>query len=150
MPALRAMTLLAALAACKDPVRVPPPVEEAFVPGCSRDVVRLQVSAGTEPRFTWERGCLVSRLTVRRYENGALMWSVYSGGIVDYVNGIASGVTYGVMPAGAQAWFDTPERAVPLVPGELYVLTLESATPPLPGEIQFYDLEQVATLGFRP
>ena len=43
---LRTAALMAALTACDEPTR-PRAAEEAFVPGCTRDVVRLQVSAGT-------------------------------------------------------------------------------------------------------
>lgn len=88
---------LAALAACDDD---PTGDDDALC----RGNVSVSVSGGTTPTFTWSPACRVSSLQVQT-EAGAEVWFIESSG-----EGIASGVTYGTVPAGAVQ--DAPATAL--------------------------------------
>lgn len=77
------------------------------------------VSAGTTPTFTWSPACKITRLLVLKEDGGAEAWLVEAG-----ENAIASGVKYGVVPAGATQ--GAPPTA--LVAGQVYDLVLLRTT----------------------
>jgi hypothetical protein len=57
--------------------------------------VALAVQTGGEPRITWHPACLAFRLGVTD-SVGTVVWQIDADG----GNTLASGVTYGVVPAG--------------------------------------------------
>ncbi|MEX2110139.1 MAG: hypothetical protein WD802_06030 [Gemmatimonadaceae bacterium] len=84
---------------------------------CTTDV-SVTVSAGTTPTFTWTPACRVIGLLVE--EGASDRWLLEATGA-----GIAPGVTYGSVPAGASE--DAP--AIPLVSGTTYEVILSRGTP---------------------
>jgi hypothetical protein len=82
--------------------------------------VDIQVSAGTTPRITWTPACRLFVLGVEG-DDGDVWVIVSEGG-----NRIASGVRYGVVPAGATS----DEAAIPLVAGQTYTIFAARHTGP--------------------
>lgn len=83
---------------------------------CTTDV-SVTVSGGTTPTFTWTPACRVIGLLVE--EGASDRWLLEATGA-----GIAPGVTYGSVPAGASQ--DAP--AIPLVSGTTYEVILFRGT----------------------
>ena len=94
---------------------------EQPLPECTGDV-SVQVSAGTQPTFTWTPACRLFFLNVEPATSGEDLWLVISRG----ANRIAPGVTYGILPAGA----DQRESPAPLVGGSPYKVALGRYTGP--------------------
>jgi hypothetical protein len=84
--------------------------------------VSIQVSAGTQPTFSWTPACRLFFLNVEPATSGEDLWLVVSRG----ANRIAPGVKYGVLPAAA----DQRELPVPLVAGNPYKVVLGRYTGP--------------------
>ena len=76
---------------------------------CTDDVV-ISVSAGLTPTFTWAPACRVAFFLVEA--DASDVWFIEPTG----AQGIAPGVTYGVVPAGARQ----EEPAIPLEAGVTY------------------------------
>jgi hypothetical protein len=105
-----ALILLASLSGC----------DNATAPNsgpCTSDVF-VTVSAGTTPKFTWTPACRVIGLLVEHEASDR--WFLEATGA-----GIAPGVTYGSVPAGASE--DAP--AIALVSGTRYEVILFRGTP---------------------
>lgn len=94
---------------------------EQPLPECTADV-SVQVSAGTQPTFSWTPACRLFFLNVEPATSGEDLWLVISRG----ANRIAPGVKYGVLPVGA----DQREAPVPLVAGNSYKVALGRYTGP--------------------
>ena len=101
----------------------PDPVSPISVPTCSGPV-EVTVSGGTTPTFTWTPACTVHILLV---EQGATdRWFL----VATSEGGIAPGVRYGIVPAGAEQ----AEPAIPLTAGRTHDVTLYGSaafSPPL-------------------
>ena len=106
--------LLSALLSCRSMA------DPASCPGA----VDFQASAGSTPTFTWQPSCLASSLIITTDPQqpgaglAAFVWGLSTAGDV---NRIASPVTYGIVPPGAQG---PPNPPHPLVAGSSYRLTL--------------------------
>lgn len=108
MKLARAAVAAIAIAGCTDGATGPDDLGP-----CTVDSVDVSVSIGTTPTFTWTPACRVILLLV---EQGATdQWLLEATG-----EGIASGVTYGTVPAGATA----DEPATPLQAGTTYEIIL--------------------------
>ena len=95
-------------------------VEGPEVPACTGDV-SIQVSAGTEPTFSWAPACRLSLVLVEPADSGRDLWAVGAR----RANRIAPGVRYGVVPPGVSQTTDGPP--VPLVAGQSYKIVLGRA-----------------------
>jgi hypothetical protein len=93
--------------------------------GCVGDVA-VSGTAGTSPTFSWTPRCKVMFLLVEPAGSGSDLWSISTDGR----NGIAPGVRYGVVPAGAVAF----NPAISLSPGTSYELILYRHTGPGPDD----------------
>ena len=80
---------------------------------CTGDVT-VSVSAGTTPTFTWTPACTVRALLVE--EDASDRWFILATGTA----GIAPGVVYGTVPAGASQ----DEPALPLTAGVAHDVVL--------------------------
>ena len=87
---------------------------------CRSAGLRLNVSDGLTPTFTWTPSCRVANLEVLNWE-GEPIWFIQPTGRA----GIASGVVYGVVPAGAIA----SAAAVPLVSGQPHYVAVRYGRP---------------------
>ena len=85
---------------------------------CTGDVT-VSVSAGTTPTFSWSPACRAYGLIVE--EGASDRWLLVATGSA----GIAPGVRYGTVPAGAS---QRGEPAVPLVAGRAYDVTVFRGT----------------------
>jgi hypothetical protein len=81
---------------------------------CSGSVA-VSVTAGTTPTFTWTPACAASAMMVEARTSER--WFVAAAGPA----GIASGVTYGTVPAGAS---ELGKPAATLVAGQTYTVTV--------------------------
>lgn len=90
LAALAALALCAP-AACKESKLVGPPL-----PCVPEDLVDLTVTVNPTPRFTWSPACLSPRLAVAD-SLGNFVWQIDA----DSGSTLTSGITYGVVPAGA-------------------------------------------------
>ena len=81
--------------------------------------VTVSVSAGTTPTFSWAPACAAYGLIVE--EGASDRWFLRATGAA----GIAPGVRYGTVPAGAS---EDGEAAVPLVAGRTYDVSVFRGT----------------------
>ena len=91
------------------------------LPECTGNV-SVQVSAGTQPTFSWTPACRLFFLNVEPATSGGDLWPLISRG----ANRIAPGVKYGVVPTGAEEL----QPAVALVAGQAYKVVLARYTGP--------------------
>jgi hypothetical protein len=91
------------------------------LPACAGDV-SIQVSAGTQPTFSWTPACRLFFLNVEPAASGEDLWPIMSRG----ANRIAPGVKYGVVPPGAEQL----QAPVQLVAGQAYKVALALYTGP--------------------
>ena len=107
-----AVALLAAFAACREPMQ--PPTLRRCPPGTT---LTMSVSSGTTPAFTWTPDCHPDRLAV--WEEGGSaqrMWEL--------VDSIPPGLRYGVVPSGRREVV----AAKPLVSGARYRVSASSVS----------------------
>lgn len=78
----------------------------------------VQVSAGTQPTFSWDPACQIQALTVHPPGSGAIIWTTFSH---PQINAIVSPVQYGIFPDGAA---QTANILLPLAAGTTYQVTL--------------------------
>lgn len=117
-----ATALLLAPAACKKESLLGP-----SLPCTADDLVTLTVLAGPATTFTWSPTCLAFRLAVVDTAGG-YMWEIEA----DSGNALASGVTYGVVPANATETVPS----VALVSGRRYAVGLfRRIGPPPPDSV---------------
>jgi hypothetical protein len=87
-----------------------------------RGAAAASVSLGLTPVITWTPDCTVGYLSILDTIFQPTWILVDTGSAVPPLNGIRSGVTYGIVPPEAQAFAFT--TASPLVSGKPYVLVL--------------------------
>ena len=98
---------------------------EPGLPECTGNVT-VQVSAGTQPTIGWTPACRAFLVVVELSPTGHDSWIVRTPGR----NGIAPGIVYGTVPAGAVA--DAP--ATPLASGQAYDVAVRRFTSPGPDD----------------
>jgi len=106
-------------------------------PAPCTEAVFISVTSGTTPTFSWDPPCLAYHLSVTD-SVGNVMWGVKG----DSGATLASGVQYGVKPAGAYTQLQAP---VALLTGKLYAVGLYSVYTGSPTPIDVLGASQ-----FRP
>jgi hypothetical protein len=112
------------------------------IPGetaCQHRVVAT-VSSGLTPTISWTPICTVGYLHVADSTGRPSWLLVDSGSAPVPLNGIRSGITYGIVPTEAR---EVAEPATALVPGRLYFLLLRVSAIRGPGKF-------IDTTTFRP
>lgn len=79
--------------------------DKSSTEACDSDLL-ISVGPGTTPKFSWEPKCNLAILIVEK-NDGEDMWMIISDG-----NTIASGVVYGVVPAGVNEIFGPGQLSV--------------------------------------